>query len=238
MTRRISGTRRYALLLAKVAKRFGRIAARNRGQVSCRAGCFGCCVGLFEISSLDAALAARGLAKLPKARREAIARRGEAIARRIAGTFPGDPATLVLDVRREETWDAFFETTTGIACPFLEPVDGRARTTAASAARARRWPQGFACAIYADRPHACRTFGLPLADRGEIVSDPCRLNFRGSSPAAIAAAALPLYEPEEEEIARAAQAEEALPVDAATILPAVAAGRFPFAPISSKRSGR
>jgi len=226
MTRRRSALDRYARFLAGVSRRFARIAARNRDEVACRPGCFGCCVGLFEISALDAALAARGMAKLPPRRREAIARRGEAIARRIAAIFPGDAATLRLDVDRQDAWRAFFEKTSGIACPFLEPVDLRSGATAPAAVRSHRWPQGFACAIYADRPHTCRTFGLPIADRGEIVSDPCRLNFRGAPQSAIAAAALPLYEPGEESIARAAEAEDGIPVDAATILPAVASGRF------------
>ncbi len=226
MTRPRSALERYARFLAKVSRRFARIAASRREAVACRPGCFGCCVGLFEISALDAALAASGLAKLPKTRRAAIARRGEAIARRIAGTFPGDSATLRLDVDRQDAWEPFFEQTAGIACPFLEPIDSRSAASAPAAARRRRWPQGFACAIYADRPHACRTFGLPLADRGEIVSDPCRLNFRGAPASTIASSALPLYEPEEEKIARAAEAEDGIPVDAATILPAVASGRF------------
>ena len=157
MKRRRSALRAYARFLDGVSRRFARIAARNRDEVACRPGCFGCCVGLFEISPLDAALAARGMAKLPRRRREAIARRGEAIARRIAGMFPGDAATLRLDVARQDAWDAFFEKTSGIACPFLEPIDLRSAATAPAAARRRRWPQGFSCAIYADRPHACRT---------------------------------------------------------------------------------
>ena len=228
MKRRRSALDVYARFLDGVSRRFARIAARNRDEVACRPGCFGCCVGLFEISPLDAALAARGMAKLPRRRREAIARRGEAIARRIAGMFPGDAATLRLDVARQDAWDAFFEKTSGIACPFLEPIDLRSAATAPAAARRRRWPQGFSCAIYADRPHACRTFGLPLVERGDLVSDPCRLNFRGAASSTIASSALPVYEPEEEEIARDAESQLGLPVDAATVLPAVASGRFPL----------
>jgi len=226
VTRPRSALVRYARFLARVSRRFAGVVRRRRDAVVCRRGCFGCCVGLFEISSLDAALAARGLAKLPEGRREAIARRGEAIARRIAGIFPGDRSTLRLDVGREEAWNAFFEKTAGIACPFLEPLDSRSRTTAPAAARGSRWPKGFTCAIYAHRPHACRTFGLPLADRGVLVSEPCPLNFRDASVSTIASAALPVYEPEEERIAHDAESQLGLPVDAATILPAVASGRF------------
>jgi Fe-S-cluster containining protein len=92
------------------------------------------------------------------------------------------------------------------------------------------------CAIYDHRPHACRTFGLPLADRGRIVSDPCRLNFRGAREEAVRASALPLYEPEEEKIARAAESRLGLPAESATILPAVAAGRFRPGLSRSRRS--
>ncbi|HWC65417.1 MAG TPA: hypothetical protein VG777_04980 [Thermoanaerobaculia bacterium] len=232
---------RYRRHLEKVSRAFDRKAARHRDAIACRRGCFGCCVGLFEISALDAALASEGMAALPPPLRERIARRGEAIARRIARIFPGNPRTLALDVRRESGWDDFFERTAAIACPFLvpligaepeAPIDPRGGGTAAAAARKRRWPQGFVCAIYAHRPHTCRTFGLPLEDRGAIVSPPCRLNFRGAPPATIAAAALPIYEPEEDEIALAAETELGAPLDAATILPAVASGRF----VSPRRS--
>lgn len=224
--RRASSLEFYRRFLAKVARRFTRVARRNADAVRCRPGCFGCCVGLFEITALDAALAAEGLARLPADRREAIRRRGEALARRIAPHFPGDPRTLALDVRREREWDAFFEKTAGVACPFLVPENVRVRDSAPKRARSSRWPQGFVCAIYEHRPHPCRTFGLPLAERGRIVSEPCRLNFRGSSPSEILAAALPSYEPEDDAIARGAEGRLGLDADTATILPAVAAGRF------------
>jgi Fe-S-cluster containining protein len=217
----------YRRFLTKVSRRFARIAVREAASVSCRRGCFGCCVGLFEISALDAAVAAEGFASLPAARREEIRRRGEAIARRIRPVFPGDPESLVLDVSREQEWDPFFEGTAGIACPFLVADDDREPRTAAARVRGSRWPQGFVCAIYAHRPHACRTFGLPLADRGRIVSDPCRLNFRARDEESVRGAALPLYEPEEEEIASAAESLPGLSAESATILPAVAAARIP-----------
>lgn len=224
--RRASSLGFYRRFLAKVARRFTRIARRNADAVRCQPGCFGCCVGLFEITALDAALAAEGLARLPADRREAIRRRGEAIARRIAPQFPGDPATFALDLRRENAWDAFFEKTAAIACPFLVPENARVRDSAPKRARSSRWPRGFVCAIYAHRPHTCRTFGLPLADRGRIVSEPCRLNFRRSSPPEMLAAALPAYAPEDDAIARSAEARLGLDADAATILPAVAANLF------------
>jgi Fe-S-cluster containining protein len=222
----------YRRFLAKVSRRFARVAAREAESVSCRRGCFGCCVGLFEISALDAAVAAEGFAALSAERREAIRQRGGAIVRRIRAVFPGDPESLALDGSREDERDAFFEGTAGIACPFLVADDDREPRTAAARVRRSRWPQGFVCAIYAHRPHACRTFGLPLSDRGRIVSDPCRLNFRGRDEESVRAAALPLYEPEEEKIARAAESLLGLPAESATILPAVAAGRLP-----AQRSG-
>lgn len=220
----------YRRFLAKVSRRFARVSARHAESVSCRRGCFGCCVGLFQVSALDAAVAAEGLAALPAPRREAIRRRGEAIARRVGPILPGDPRTLALDFAREGEWDAFFEKTAGIACPFLVADDDRETSTAPGRARHSRWPQGFVCAIYAHRPHACRTFGLPLADRERVVSDPCRLNFLKSGKETVLAAALPLYEPEEEKIGRMAESRLGLPVESATILPAVAARLSPSRP--------
>jgi len=190
-------------------------------------------VGLFEITELDAAVAAEGLARLSPRRRRRIRSRGRDILRRIGAIFPGDRNGFRLDPAREEEWDAFFEDTSRIACPFLVPAaDGAAsETSAQDLADRARWPRGYTCAIYSHRPYTCRTFGLALADRGRIVSPACRLNFRTSKGRAARARqfALPAFDPADAELAAEAQRRIGLDRDSATILPAVAAGlRYTF----------
>jgi Fe-S-cluster containining protein len=216
-----------------VSRAFAGRAAGFPDDVSCRPGCFGCCVGLFEITELDAALAERGMAKLSAAARRRIRARGRRIAAEISRIFPGDRKSLRLDPAREREWDLFFDRTARIACPFLVPLEGSG--DAQDAADSARWPQGFVCAIYEQRPYTCRTFGLALSDGSRIVSPPCRLNFRRREgrAARVAASALPVRD--EADLALAVQAERTsgLSAGSATVLPAVAAGRR----IYSKRAG-
>lgn len=133
------------------------------GEVACRAGCFGCCVGLFEISLPEAALVRAGVADLPTAEREDVVRRSSRIAGETASTFPGDAAAGLLDPDRTEAADdAYFEVVADRACPMLELPSGR-------------------CRIYAWRPITCRSFGFAWARAGELIHPPCSLNLPGGS---------------------------------------------------------
>ena len=66
------------------------LALTTPGELACRAGCFGCCVGLFEISLPEAALVRAGVARLSPADREDVVRRARRIAEETAAAFPGD----------------------------------------------------------------------------------------------------------------------------------------------------
>ena len=139
-------------------------AARTaEGEVACRAGCFGCCVGLFEISLPEAALVRAGFALLPAADREDVLRRARRIAEESAPSFPGDARSGVLDPgRSEEADDAYFEAVADRACPMLELPSGR-------------------CRIYEERPVTCRTYGFAWSKEGVVIHPPCGLNLPGAS---------------------------------------------------------
>lgn len=228
----------YRRLLASVARRFAAKVAVEPAAIACKPGCFRCCVGLFEITPLDAVVAGHGLSRLPRRLRREIAARGRAILERIRPAFPGTLDTFHLDVSRESSWDRFFESTAGIACPFLVPDGSGPGKSADSAASREPWPVGFRCAIYESRPMTCRTFGLALVAHGTVASPACRLNFRGRfrRTPLIRRMALPVVDPREPAIARRAEREARIPVDGATILAAVAAGASPWARAGRRRS--
>jgi Fe-S-cluster containining protein len=118
-----------------------RAAARTLpGEIACRAGCFGCCVGLFDISVAEAALVRAGVDRLDVADREDVIRRARLIVEESAAAFPGDARTGLLDPgRSEDADDAYFGIVADRACPMLELPSGR-------------------CRIYAERPITCRTY--------------------------------------------------------------------------------
>jgi len=93
-------------------------AALRRGELACRPGCFGCCVGLFAIG-LPEALALR----------RAVAVRA---VERSAATFPGDAAAGILDPERSDAAEAaWFLDVRATPCPVLELPAGRCMVYAA-----------------------------------------------------------------------------------------------------------
>jgi Fe-S-cluster containining protein len=141
-------------------------------ELSCRAGCFGCCVGLFAIT-FGEALAIRGaVAELGPGARAAVRRRAAAIVERSASWFPGDATAGVLDPEREDpaedTWLAAVRDT---PCPALDLSSGR-------------------CLVYAARPTTCRTYGVALASEGEVLLPACDLNLPLAPPARVSETAI------------------------------------------------
>ena len=135
------------------------------GEVACRAGCFGCCIGLFEISLPEAVLVRAGVARLSPSDREDVLLRARRIAGETAGSFPGDARAGLLDPDRTEAADdAYFEVVADRACPMLELPSGR-------------------CRIYGERPITCRTYGFAWAKAGAVIHPPCGLNLPGALPA-------------------------------------------------------
>ncbi|HYN43660.1 MAG TPA: YkgJ family cysteine cluster protein [Thermoanaerobaculia bacterium] len=132
------------------------------GELACRAGCFGCCVGLFDISLPEAALVREGVARLSAEERENGVRRARQIVEETAAVFPGDARAGLLDSERSEgADDEYFAVVAGRACPMLELPSGR-------------------CRIYEERPITCRTYGFAWSRDGAVFHPPCGLNLPGA----------------------------------------------------------
>lgn len=145
-------------------------AAKAGPYLTCRVGCTQCCVGVFEITGLDAWRLRRGLRVLATKEPQLASRvrqRAQEQWRLLQDHFPGDKtsgAFATSDDKREAFCHAFAH----LPCPALEPSTGR-------------------CLLYEARPLSCRSFGLPCR-WGTEPSPPCPLNFLGASPEAVAAA--------------------------------------------------
>ena len=137
------------------------------GELACRMGCFGCCVGLFTIGLPEALALRREVAALPAASRDAVLARASRAVEHGAATFPGDPAAGVLDPERSEaSEDAWLLAVRETPCPALELPSGR-------------------CTVYAARPTTCRTYGLALRAGDEVLLPACELNLAGAAPARV-----------------------------------------------------
>ena len=142
-------------------------AARRSGDwLVCRPGCTQCCLGVFAISQLDAARLQHGLAELSRhdpLRAEAVRRRAQEAARRLAPGFPGDPRTGILG-EDEDSRRRFEDFADDEPCPVLDPANGT-------------------CDLYSSRPTTCRAFGPPV--RSEEGLGVCELCYHGASDAEI-----------------------------------------------------
>jgi Fe-S-cluster containining protein len=118
---------------------------RSGHWLACHPGCHQCCIGVFPITALDAALLREGLAAAPSDVRERILHRAHASRQALlAEGFPGNPSTgeLFTEADHEE---AFADFANNEPCPVLDPSTGT-------------------CDLYAHRPVQCRTFGPPARD--------------------------------------------------------------------------
>jgi Fe-S-cluster containining protein len=147
------------------------VAARKSGEwLVCRPGCTQCCIGPFAINQLDAARLRHGfeeLAARDPQRATRVRARAQESASRLSATFPGDPATGVLD-ESEAAEDRFAEFADDEPCPALDPETGT-------------------CDLYAYRPMTCRTFGPPVRSGPEGGLGVCELCYHGATDKQIAA---------------------------------------------------
>jgi len=145
-------------------------ASRKAGDwLICRPGCTQCCVGAFAINALDAARLRVGLSELQQRdpiRADKVRQRARAYLDRVAGTYPGDPATGILD-ESPAGEDRFLTFADDEICPALDPEMGT-------------------CDLYSFRPMTCRVFGPPVRNEGGVLGL-CELCFHGASDRQIAA---------------------------------------------------
>jgi Fe-S-cluster containining protein len=130
-------------------------------------------VGVFAIHQLDAARLQEGLRQLtasdPK-RAQSVRERTRQSVDRLAGGFPGDPATGLLDPS-DEAQERFEDFANDEPCAALDPVTGL-------------------CDLYLSRPMTCRVFGPPV--RSEQGLGVCELCYHGATEAQIAACEMPV----------------------------------------------
>jgi Fe-S-cluster containining protein len=120
-------------------------AERSGAWLACRPGCHQCCIGVFPISPLDAALLREGLAAAPTGVRQRILERARTSRESLLSQgFPGNPATSELFTQPGHE-EAFADYANDEVCPVLDPATGT-------------------CDLYAHRPVQCRTFGPPARD--------------------------------------------------------------------------
>jgi Fe-S-cluster containining protein len=139
-------------------------AGKAGAWMKCRPGCCECCLGVFEISALDAERLRRGLADLetcdPARAARVRTRAGEAAVRLRRG-YPGNTADRALGEAADDDEP----------CPVLDPATGT-------------------CDLYEWRPLTCRTFGPAIRSGGAVGI--CELCFPGATEEEIAGCAVEL----------------------------------------------
>jgi len=135
------------------------MAAQRAGDwMHCRKGCFGCCIGPFPITLMDAARLRDGLAALPEEQRQRIVQRAEqAVAELRNLGYPGDGESGLLTFLHAEEI-LFAPPYLTLPCPVLDLESG-------------------GCMLYAHRPIACRTYGLAITLDGNRMPH-CPLNYK------------------------------------------------------------
>jgi Fe-S-cluster containining protein len=148
-------------------------ARRSGDWLVCKPGCTQCCVGVFAIHQLDAARLQQGLQALTfsdPARAQSVRERAHRSVERLAGSFPGDPVTGLLD-SSEEAAERFEDFANDEPCAALDPVTGL-------------------CDLYLSRPMTCRVFGPPV--RSEQGLGVCELCYQGATEEEIAGCEMPV----------------------------------------------
>src|ERR1035438_455267 len=148
-------------------------ANRRAGAwLTCRPGCFECCMGPFPITQLDAARLRAGLTELnvfDPARAARVRERARQAVEQMADDFPGDLVTGILE-ESEAANERFAALADEEPCPALDPETGT-------------------CDLYAARPITCRTFGPAIRWNSDALGV-CELNFQGATDEEIDACAV------------------------------------------------
>ncbi len=159
----------------------------------CGKGCYDCCLGLFDISLLDAYYLLQGFNRLPKPVRQKVTRQAEKIIAQIKKLQPNLIPPYYLTELSDEDVDTLCDTFAELRCPLLNDQNQ--------------------CLTYQFRPMTCRLHGLPMIDvkEGEYYSSPekssynivgwCERNFKRKKISELADLAYPFTELDKKELA-------------------------------------
>lgn len=126
------------------------VQAKHPGQVVCKKGCFDCCLGLFDISLLDADLLREGLAAADPQVRADIEAKARALMEKVFEFRPDLRGETTLESLKPDELDDLCDAMGDVRCPVLGD-------------------QGE-CRLYEHRPLLCRLNGVPLKNgTGEVV---------------------------------------------------------------------
>ncbi len=141
-------------LFDKTTHWFERARAALLDNLPCRPGCHHCCIGLFPVTLLDRQTLRQGLHALPPDRRRIIEETAADQIRMISDAAPRLADDPFIDHWPDQTIDALVEEYRDLPCPALQ-TDGH-------------------CGLYAFRPLACRSMGIPT-DAGGTVQGACEV---------------------------------------------------------------
>ncbi|MDQ7778452.1 MAG: YkgJ family cysteine cluster protein [Planctomycetota bacterium] len=159
----------YLRLLARATGAFASFKDAAPEAVTCKPGCCECCVGLFEITPLDAEIVALASAQLPTAelarvRREAASQLEHLhaiesrvpVGRGVLGPAKKSPRVDFPVSFTERALSSLVSQVGNVRCPLLDDADR--------------------CALYPFRPLVCRLQGLPRVSRpcGVMSQEPGR----------------------------------------------------------------
>jgi Fe-S-cluster containining protein len=135
-------------LFDKTSRWFERAHAALLNDLPCRRGCSHCCLGLFPITLLDQQELQRGLQLLPQEQRRAIEDTATLQVKKIEESVPKLIRNRFIDYWPDPDIDSLVERFRALPCPALNS-DG-------------------SCGLYAFRPLACRSMGIPSKTEGTV----------------------------------------------------------------------
>jgi len=138
----------------KTERWFERAKASLLDQIPCRQGCNRCCIGSFPVTILDREEIRRGLGIVPDQMRREIYEKAVRQVEIVEARIPQLAGDRWLDHYSDGEIDDMASRCSDLPCPALD-TDG-------------------SCGIYAYRPLACRSMGIPTDEAG-LVQGACEI---------------------------------------------------------------
>ncbi len=190
-----------AQLIQIVDWSFADAARRSGDWLLCKPGCTQCCIGVFEVSQLDALRIREGLIRLTESdpeRASRVRKRAQESLNRLTPEFPGNAKTGII-FHDSKSLRAFEKLGNDEPCPALDPNTG-------------------VCDLYDSRPMTCRVFGPPVRSGEENQLGVCELCFEGATSEEIARCEMDLEVAEKLEQSLKHEAEKATGLSGQTIV--------------------